>query len=164
MFSFNHITSISVSLSDYAKLSLDQQKLCEAKAKAEDGYWLRIGTTIELPSDGSEIEEVCDTMADLVECKFDKTTVKYPQWFAHAVTGWKLSINQSVQADYRSGSKTEQRAATLKWYCFESPARTMEYMQLAMNATTPALAKLRDGWIDALTEQRLAGKAAMDAK
>lgn len=157
MFSFNHVTSITVSADEYAKLPAEQQAKCELKSDKKS-YYLKIGTTIELPSDGTELETTCDEMSDLVECKYGETTVQYPVWFKHLVTGWKLDINQQVQADYRSGSKTEQRAATISWYCSGSPERTQEFMQRCMAAMTPALAKAKDAWLDDLTTQRLAGK------
>lgn len=157
MFSFNHVTSITVTAAEYAKLSPEQQAKCELKSD-KTTYYMRIGTTISLPETADEIKAVCDKMTEIVEMSFDKHDVKYPQWFAHTVVGWKLSINQSVQADYRNGSKTSQRAETLKWYCEGSAERTMEYMQMAMAATTPALAKARDAWLDAKTTERLAGK------
>lgn len=157
MFSFNHVTSITVSADEFAKLSPEQQAKCELKSDKKS-YYLKIGTTIQLPSDGSELENTCDDMSDLVECKYNETTVSYPVWFKHLVTGWKLDINQQVQADYRSGSKTEQRAATISWYCTGSAERTQEFMQKAIAASTPTLAKAKDAWLDALTVERLAGK------
>lgn len=162
MFSFNHVTSITVTADEYAKLSPEQQAKCELKSDKKS-YYMRIGTTMSLPDDNeSDIEGLVEFVETLpggdVEMTFGDKKITYPTWFKYLVVGWKLEVNQNVQADYRSGSKTEQRAATISWYCTGSPERTQEFMQKAIAASTPTLAKAKDAWLDALTVERLAGK------